>query len=644
MTSAIHRSLRSCGQISAAAALPFLLLPLPAVAQDSILQLPDGFAVEKVAEGLSFPTSLAWDNAGTMYVLEAGGALYPEITEPIRILRVENGEVSEAVALPEDQVFTAAVGLVWHDGAFYLTHRAADSLTGTVSRATMDGEVSEVFGGIVDSQAEHQINDIRVGPDGRMYVTVGAATNSGVVDSSIAPWVALSPEVHPRPCEDLVLTGRNFEMPNFTTKDDPDDTVMTGAYVPFGTETQPGHVVEGVEKCGGVILAFDPEDVEGTLTPVAWGFRNLLGIAWDSSNGTMYAAQNGYDIRGARPVQDEGDPLYRVEEGGWYGVPDFSAALAPLTEERFNAPDKFMAKVFVEGELVGQDLGFVIDHEASGLIPPDPDWLVSLHPFNSSPSMIDVAPETWGDMAGHVMVAEWGDLAPPTNPVRGKEPAGYRVVAVNPETGEIIPFLHNRDPGPASQQDAQGQGLDRPFEVQFGPDGALYVVDYGVVKIDPSLTEKGQPPYRQIAGTGAIWKVTMSEEGAATDSNERAATEADGDTMGAMIDLDGVTTEGSTITIPSVTLAEDGFVVIHTVLDDQPVVPESIGHAMVSAGKHENVAVEVNFDPVAGESYVVMLHEDTDGDGVYEFGPGSTDVDTPVTKNGEVVLKQFTAD
>lgn len=114
--------------------------------------------------------------------------------------------------------------------------------------------------------------------------------------------------------------------------------------------------------------------------------------------------------------------------------------------------------------------------------------------------------------------------------------------------------------------------------------------------------------------------------------------------MEAMINLDGVTTEGGTIIVPSVTLAEDGFVVIHTVLDGQPVVPESIGHAMLSAGKHEDVAVEVNFDPVAGESYVVMLHSDTDGDGTYAFGLGSTDVDTPMKKNGEVVAKQFTAE
>ena len=48
-------------------------------------------------------------------------------------------------------------------------------------------------------------------------------------------------DVRPTPCEDIVLTGRNFQTPNFLTSD-PNDLVLTGAFVPFGTETQPGQV------------------------------------------------------------------------------------------------------------------------------------------------------------------------------------------------------------------------------------------------------------------------------------------------------------------------------------------------------------------------------------------------------------------
>ena len=53
--------------------------------------------------------------------------------------------------------------------------------------------------------------------------------------------------------------------------------------------------------------------------------------------------------------------------------------------------------------------------------------------------------------------------------------------------------------------------------------------------------------------------------------------------------------------------------------------------------------IELEYAPVSGEDYNVMLHQDTNGNGVYEFGPGSTDVDTPVMQNEEVVMKNFTA-
>ena len=477
--------------------------------QGSAMQLPQGYRIEKVVGGLNVPTALAWDAQGRMYVAEAGGSLFPEQKAPIRILRVEGGRATPITGdLANSGVNVALVGMTFHNGAFYITHRAAD-LTGAVSRVSMDGQVTKVFDGIIDSQAEHQINDIQVGPDGRMYVAVGPAGNAGVIGPSVAPWVMKSPNVHTTPCRDIVLTGRNFRTPDFRTQQDTTDMATTGAYVPFGTETQPGQRIAGTNKCGGSILAFDPNNAEATIRPYAWGFRNLIGLAWNRQTGDMYAAENGYDIRGSRPVQDELDATLRVREGMWYGVPDFSAGRQPLTNPAFEPPDSLQAMVIVSGQPQGKTLGFVIDHAASGLTPPTPDVVVGRHEINSSPSFLDVAPPSWGDMAGQLFIAEWGDLSPPTNPLRGKRPAGYRVVRVDPATGgRAEPFVRNQQPGPASMQGAQGQGLDRPFNVKFGPDGAMYIVDYGVVKIDMSLTKQGKPPYDEMAGTGAIWRVT----------------------------------------------------------------------------------------------------------------------------------------
>ncbi|MHA6247565.1 PQQ-dependent sugar dehydrogenase [Pontibacter sp. CAU 1760] len=466
------------------------------------LQVPEGFKAEKIIGGLHLPTSLTWDDEGNMYVVEAGGGLEPDKLSTMRIMHIKDGVSTEVVDLSNKGINPAIVGIVWHDGAFYITHRG-DDLTGAVSRVTKSGQVQTILQGIIDSQAEHQINDIRMGPDGRMYVAVGLAGNAGVMDPSVAPWIMRSPNLHANPCQDIVLRGRNFRTPDIRT-DDPDDIAMTGAFVPFGTETHPSEVIKGVKLCGGSILSFDPTDPIGTVETHAWGFRNLIGLAWNRTTGDMYAAENGYDVRGARPVKDYLDASLRIKKGMWYGVPDFSAGREPLTMEKFEVPDSLQAMVFVNGQPVGKDLDFVIDHAASGLTPPDPSVVLGRHEFNSSPSMIDVAPASWGDMAGFAFIAEWGDLAPPTNPLRGKAPAGSQVVMVNPATGELKPFLRNQLPGPASAQGKAGKGLDRPFDVQFGPDDALYIVDYGIVKINMNR----RPPYAYEPGTGAIWKVT----------------------------------------------------------------------------------------------------------------------------------------
>lgn len=141
------------------------------------------------AEGLTFPTALTWDDEGQLYMAEAGG-LNAEQLAPSRIVRIEeDGQVVEVANLSAyPSVFAAVVGLIWHEGAFYFTHRDGNDTTGAVSRFTPEDEqITQLFSGIIDSQAEHQINDIEVGSDGRMYVTIGPAGNAGVVDRSIAP-------------------------------------------------------------------------------------------------------------------------------------------------------------------------------------------------------------------------------------------------------------------------------------------------------------------------------------------------------------------------------------------------------------------------------------------------------------------------
>ncbi|HSR23187.1 MAG TPA: hypothetical protein VLW53_06525, partial [Candidatus Eisenbacteria bacterium] len=58
------------------------------------------------------------------------------------------------------------------------------------------------------------------------------------------------------------------------------------------------------------------------------------------------------------------------------------------------------------------------------------------------------------------------------------------------------------------------RGINRPIGVWFGPDGALYLVDYGAVRdfgqSDPAtrFTNPADAPLVQIPHTGVIWRIT----------------------------------------------------------------------------------------------------------------------------------------
>ncbi len=322
------------------------------------------------------------------------------------------------------------------------------------------------------------------------------------------------------PGADVTLVGTNFEAQNVASGNLA-ERVSTGAFLPFGTPSEQGQVIEGDVKCSGSVLRCNPDGSD--LELVAWGLRNPYGKAFHP-DGRLFVTEHDIDERGHRYIVGDHEDFYEIREGAWYGWPDFSAALEPLTDPKFDVPDSLQAPVYVGDELQEKELGFVIDHEASGLEPPDPSLVLGLHEYQSSPTKLDVAPDSWGELAGQVFVAEWGDLAPETNPFQDERP-GYRVVRIDPATGQVEPFVFNAQPGPASEQEALGAGIERPFDVKFGPDGAMYVVDYGVARVNQARTAEGQVPYEFPPETGAIWRITPPDGAATTVDAEGAATE-----------------------------------------------------------------------------------------------------------------------
>ena len=294
----------------------------------SDIALPEGYAIEAVAIGLTFPTATTFDDQGRTYVTEAGYSYGDVVTEP-RLLRIEPNGSTTVIATGANPPWN---GVEYHDGAFYVA--AGHLEPGQILRVAMSGETTILVDGL-PSMGDHFPSGPVFGPDGWLYFGQGTATNSGVVGegSFHFGWPYRYPSFNDVPCEDVVLRGVNYITPNWLT-DDPNDKAVTGAFVPFGVPTEPGQVIPGQVPCSGAIMRVHLEGGQPEL--VAWGFRNPYGMAW-GPDGELYVTENQYDVRGSRPVFGTGDLLWRIVPGTWYGWPDFFAG-RPIHEDEWFAP------------------------------------------------------------------------------------------------------------------------------------------------------------------------------------------------------------------------------------------------------------------------------------------------------------------
>jgi glucose/arabinose dehydrogenase len=76
---------------------------------------------------------------------------------------------------------------------------------------------------------------------------------------------------------------------------------------------------------------------------------------------------------------------------------------------------------------------------------------------------------------------------------------GFKVQQVDLSNGNVTDFIVNKDNLPASLN--KTAGLERPLQLEWGPDGSLYIVDFGVIEFG----DKGMNAH---PFTGVIWKVT----------------------------------------------------------------------------------------------------------------------------------------
>lgn len=395
--------------------------------------------------------------------------------------------------------------------------------------------------------------------DGFLYWSQGSATNSGVTGHDNGA----GGNQHDIACQPIKLSDNLF---------DSGDGHMTSGYSNHGVR-RPGATVPAFEDatqhgmCTGAVLrvpirAAQPEK---SIQPFSWGYRNPFGIRFAPKNhalqGGLFVTVNGEDERGARPTNGAPDRLElgQMNADGspdYHGWPDRFGDLAS-TQAVFNPLGG------PADDLCGPPAMPVFDATKCAAVikakdvpvrsvlaypPQPPTGPLAVEPADVAVVQPDFAPASFVHgvvKPGAALVAREGDFG--FSPENGDPSEGHDIQLVNfsapgrPLQLQLSKFAFNcpkanqahlpngapackQNPKDLASADIGGEeafpenlhGINRPIGVWFGPDGALYLVDYGAVRdfgqSDPAtkFTNSADAPLVQIPHTGVIWRISRT--------------------------------------------------------------------------------------------------------------------------------------
>jgi len=468
----------------------------------SVVEYPAGYELKLAVRLLNAPTAMAIAPDGTIFVAENGlegdnihifgfkpdGArveIYPRKAAvlPLGLLR------------DEFRIYAPVGGMIFANGRLFVSHRDRRD-RGVITSFDLDGVPSTVVADL-PAEGDYSVTDLAMHPDGsRLYFGIGSYTNSGVVgqDNWDRQWLKEHRESADVPAVPLRLLGYRFDTPNpranwFTGE----DIAVTAPFQPFGTSKQTWVPASASGKPSAAIYSVSPTG--GDLRIEAHGIRYPRGLAFNEY-GRLYASNNGMEMRGTRPVLNDPDTLLRVVRGTWYGWPDYSADLQPITDAQYQPPAEVMNRSGYP------EVSFLIDHQSSGLLRPDRHTLLqATFPVQSGAAHIDFVPQNspFFDYRGSAIVALWGSgqtSADPHNP-----PVGRKVVQLDVDSHQVRDFIYNTRGLPASILNEWVESIERPADVKFGPDGSLYILDTGYAEYRTGRLHK------TIPGTGKVYRL-----------------------------------------------------------------------------------------------------------------------------------------
>lgn len=318
------------------------------VTKDSTPIAVDNLEFSSSSISFSNPTSMVWGPDDRLYVLGLFGEIEAITPDPVNQFAdpgLVNRETITAfndakgsrlsLGLTVDPDSTAGNVTLWVSHSSPSLNNGEPN-TGTVSRISQSNPrvsgfdtVEDIITGLPRAIANHAINSIHFGPDGRLYVAIGGNTGAGAPNDAIT-------EFGPRSEQPLsaALLVADVKNPSF----DGDCGTVGGAF------PNPSWVTDKTVDDGNLPLPGTADKaIHCDVQVFSSGLRNTYDFTFHS-NGSVYAPDNGLGVKGSFPpfpVPDcqgladttlwtEGgnnpgtqpDLLNRLQQGKHYGHPN----------------------------------------------------------------------------------------------------------------------------------------------------------------------------------------------------------------------------------------------------------------------------------------------------------------------------------
>jgi glucose/arabinose dehydrogenase len=272
---------------------------------------PAGIAFTRSSFGVPFPTSLAVGPDGRLYVSELFGKIHALTLDASK--QVVSDQVITTLGSRLTLGITVDPASTPSNVVLWVAHSNASTDNGqlnssTVSKLSGSGfQVKEdIVTGLPRAIANHSINSIHFGPDGRLYMAIGGNTGAGAPNTANTEF------------------GTRAEQPLSAA-------LLVADVKAFGFDG----------SCATPEGSFGPAPCD--VSTYATGFRNMYDFVFHS-NGSIYGPDNGLGVTGTFPPVptapctgfgnpasytqgghnpgEQPDLLFRILQGKYYGHPN----------------------------------------------------------------------------------------------------------------------------------------------------------------------------------------------------------------------------------------------------------------------------------------------------------------------------------